>query len=95
MENPYALTAGPTLRLRCLVDGKPVSNQLVLVGGRTGSVGATRLSTQSLRSDGNGVVSVSLAKAGRWYVKFIHMIPVADGRVDYESKWATITFEVR
>ncbi len=95
MENPYGLKVGATLRFRCLVDGKPVANQLVLVGGRAGSTGDTRLAIQSLRSDASGNVAVSLAKAGRWYVKFIHMVPVSDGRVDYESKWATITFEVR
>jgi hypothetical protein len=29
-------------------------------------------------------------------VKFIRMVPVsADTAVDYESKWATLTFEIR
>jgi hypothetical protein len=30
-----------------------------------------------------------------WYVKFIHMARVREDSVDYESKWATMTFEVR
>lgn len=95
LANPYTLKPGATLRLRCLVDGKPVANQLVLVGGRVGSTGDERLASHSMRSDTNGVVTVAVPKAGRWYVKFIHMVPVSDGRVDYESKWATITFEIR
>jgi hypothetical protein len=95
LDDPYTLKAGATLRLRCLVDGKPVANQLVVVGGRAGAVGDTRLPARELRSDADGVIAVPLAKAGRWYVKFIHMVPVTDGRVDYESKWATLTFEVR
>ena len=95
LENPYALKPGATMHFRCLVDGKPVANQLVLIGGRTSVTGDVRLPAQSVRSNADGVVAVTLSKAGRWYVKFIHMQRVDDGRVDYESKWATITFEIR
>ena len=95
LENPYVLRPGGTIRLRCLVDGQPVANQLVLVGGRIGAMGDARLPIQSLRTNADGTVAVSLPRAGRWYVKFIHMKRVDDGRVNYESKWATITFEVR
>jgi len=41
------------------------------------------------------VVQVRLRSPGLWYVKFISMKPVRNDSVDYESKWATITFEVR
>jgi len=95
LENPYGLLPGATMHFRCLVDGKPVADQLVMVGGRTGVTGDVRLPTRSLRSNADGVVAVTVEKAGRWYVKFIHMAAVNDGRVDYESKWATITFEIR
>ena len=95
LENPYSLRPGQTLRFRCLVDGKPVANQLVIVGGRAGARGDARLASRSLRTDGEGIVAVRLDRAGRWYVKFIHMAPVSGGSVDYESKWATLTFEVR
>lgn len=57
--------------------------------------GDVRLPTRSLRTNADGTVAVSLPRAGRWYVKFIHMKRSDDGRVDYESKWATITFEIR
>ncbi len=95
LENPYTLKPGATMHFRCLVDGKPVANQLVIVGGRAGVTGDVRLPTQSLRSNADGVVSVTVGRAGRWYAKFIHMQRVDDGRVDYESKWGTITFEIR
>jgi hypothetical protein len=32
---------------------------------------------------------------GWWYVKFIHMVPVNGDTVNYESKWPTLTFQVR
>jgi uncharacterized GH25 family protein len=95
LSDPSAARPGATVRFRCLVDGAPVANQLVMVGGRAGSTGDRRLPARTLRSDATGGVSVPLAVAGRWYVKFIHMVPVSDGVVDYESKWATLTFEVR
>lgn len=95
LENPYALNPGATMHFRCLVDGKPVANQLVMVGGRAGVTGDVRFRAHSLRSNADGEVAVTVGTAGRWYVKFIHMAHVDDGRVDYESKWATITFEIR
>lgn len=95
LANPYTTKVGTTLQFRCLVDGKPVANQLVMVGGRRGPSGDQRLPARSLRSDRDGMVSVPVTAAGRWYVKFIHMQRTSDTSVDYESKWATITFEVR
>jgi hypothetical protein len=30
-----------------------------------------------------------------WYIKFINMVKVQRDTVDYESKWASLTFQVR
>ena len=91
LGNPYA--AGRTsLRVRCLVDGKPSANQVVLWGG--GGAAAER----STRTDSAGVAEVILDAPGRWYVKFVHMERAnrsALAGLDYESKWATLTFETR
>ena len=95
LENPYALKPGATMRFRCLVDGKPVANQLVMIGGRAGVTGDVRFPAQSMRSNALGEVAMTVGRPGRWYVKFIHMQRIDDGRVDYESKWATLTFEIR
>lgn len=87
LENPYARNRGTSLRVRCLVDGKPVANQVVLWGGP----GAER----EIRTDADGVATVTLDAVGRWYVKFVHMERANRAGVDYESKWATLTFETR
>ena len=92
LENPYALGGGTTLRVRCLVDGRPVGSQMVLWGGERNGQGLTQRST---RTDSNGVADMALDAAGRWYVKFVHMIRAAQPGLDYESKWATLTFEIR
>ena len=33
-------------------------------------------------------------QSGAWYVRIIHMVPVEEEGVDYESLWATLTFAV-
>jgi hypothetical protein len=38
---------------------------------------------------------VTLDAAGTWYVKFVHMVRASEPGLDYESKWATLTFETR
>jgi hypothetical protein len=88
LENPYALGRGAALRVRCLVDGRPVANLMVLWGGE----GAAERST---RTDSGGVAQVLPDAAGRWYVKFVHMVRATEPGLDYESKWATLTFEIR
>lgn len=88
LDNPYGLTAGAIFGVRAVVEGDPVANQLVTAGSRT--------SSRSLRTDSTGVARFRIGSRGMWYVKFIHMQPAAgDPTIDYESKWATLTFGVR
>jgi hypothetical protein len=94
LANPYTLRMRSALPVRALVDGKPVANQLVIAGGRTRD--GQRIVPRSVRSDAGGVALIRLTSRGRWYVKFINMVPgEKDSGVDYRSKWATLTFEVR
>jgi uncharacterized GH25 family protein len=91
LTNPYARRVGQTIAFRCLVDGAPAPRQYVVAGvdPATG-----RRFERGYRADTAGVVRVPLTRRGKWYVKFIHMQPVQDS-VDYESKWASLTFEIR
>ena len=93
LDNPYSLAAGSTLRVRALVDGTPVANQLVVSGGRTPS--GARFRESRVRTDASGVARIRLTGKGHWYVKFINMEPfTGPEKIDYESKWATLTFEI-
>lgn len=92
LANPYALPVGGELGIRCLVDGEPVANQIVLWGGE-GSSGP--IAQRSVRTGPDGTARVTLDAAGRWYVKFVHMVALAEPDYDYESKWATLTMQVR
>lgn len=93
VENPYDVQAGATLRVRTLVDGKPAANQYVLYGGLTASDGV--IEQKSTRSGADGIASIPLSQAGTWYVKFIHMVQIKVDTLTHESKWASLTFQVR
>ena len=97
VENPYEVARGArVLHVKALVDGKPMADQVVLAGGRTPSGAA--IAAQTARTDAQGVATIKLATPGVWYVKFIHMVKmpaVPKDSVDYESKWATLTFAVK
>jgi hypothetical protein len=38
---------------------------------------------------------IRLNSAGKWFIKFIHMTPLSEPNLNYESKWASLTFEIR
>ena len=93
LDNPYALRRGGTLRVRAIVNRKPMANQFILYGGRD-ATGAP-IPERNMRAGADGSARIPLTAAGEWYVKFIHMTRVAADTVDYESQWATLTFAVR
>jgi hypothetical protein len=93
LTNPYELKAGGALRVRCLVDGKPFAGLTVMWGGEAS--GGSPIAQRSVTTDSDGTASVTPDRAGRWYLKFVHMTQVTHDGLDYESKWATLTFEVR
>ncbi len=91
-ENPYKLKKGDSIRIQCLKDGKPLAGQTV----HTGSEAAGKVAKETKHvTDENGMFTVKLDRAGKWYAKFINMVKVDDPKLNYESKWATITFEIR
>ena len=47
-----------------------------------------------LITDDAGVGSVTVDTEGRWYLRLIRMLEVDEDEVDYESNWATLTFEI-
>ncbi len=92
LANPYRLGAGDEYSFLCLVDGEPVANQLVILGGEQGGKLADEVRK---RTDDNGTITFVIDSAGKWYIEFIHMAPSGEADIDYESKWATLAFEVR
>jgi uncharacterized GH25 family protein len=89
--NPYALVPGDRLPIALLYRGRPVAGVLVIAF--TADQPARRFQA---RTGPDGLVTLPLDRAGRWLVKAVHMIPVppADPAADWESFWASLTFEV-
>jgi uncharacterized GH25 family protein len=91
LEHPNRVAPGGTLRLRVLFDGQPLP--AVKVTGARASGTAKEISAST---DERGEVSVTVTAPGRWYVRAIHMVHLAeDPEVEWESYWATLSFEVQ
>lgn len=91
-QNPYSLKVGQSIGVQCLMAGRPLPNQLVVIGCEAKGEAAPEI---RMRADASGVARFELKQPGKWYVKIIHMSPVKSAGLDYESKWATVTFEIR
>lgn len=86
-KNPYSLHAGDELPIALLFRGKPVAGALV--------VALNAGETVRVRTDAKGLANLRLGKPGFWLVKTVHMEPApADAGVDWESWWASVTFEL-
>jgi len=90
--NPYKLKTGDAFEFLCLKDGKPLTNQFVMTGRDSDG---KLIIGENIRTDKNGIAKIKLSGAGKWYVKFINMTPIKDPKINYESKWATLTFEIK
>lgn len=91
-QNPYKLKKGESIEILCLRDGKPLAGQVVLAGREeNGKI----IAAPEMRSDASGIVKLRLIGAGKWYVKFINMTKSGDPNLNYESKWTTLTFELK
>lgn len=84
--NPCASTP---LRIRLLFEGKPLANALVTAMHRDDASAKIRI-----RSDKSGRVTLDLPKNGVWMIKSVQMVPAPAGTdADWESLWASLTFE--
>ncbi|MFQ5640206.1 MAG: DUF4198 domain-containing protein [bacterium] len=63
-------------------------------GEHAGKEEADHREAVQTRTDKNGVAKFVLEESGRWYIRIIHMQKVDEEGADYESIWATLTFEV-
>ncbi len=90
--NPYALKVGDTMNVLCTVEGQPVPNQFVMAGWESSD---GKLHELDARTNNGGLATFKLVGEGKWYIKFINMTSFSDPSLNYESKWASLTFEIR
>lgn len=90
LADPYRMKPGASLPVRILHEGKPIGG--VLVVAMNAEEPARKI---SVRSDKSGRASLVLARPGVWMVKAVHIRPApAASGADWESLWASLTFEV-
>jgi hypothetical protein len=90
-RNPYAIRPGGELPLTVLFRGKPMANILVVAMSKDDPDKAVRA-----RTDAKGRATLKLAHAGFWLIKAVQMEAApADSGVDWESWWASITFDLK
>ncbi len=92
--DPYSLKPGESLPVRLLFDGKPLAGARIVTGS-TDAATATQSNMPGVRTDAEGRTRLRIEKsAGAHYIHALHMIPVVDrSDVEWESFWATLTFE--
>lgn len=74
---------------RVLYNGKPLAGALIM--GMLHSDPSVRL---TMRSDERGAFSFKLPRAGAWQIKSVHMVRAwFFSDADWESLWASLTFE--
>ena len=87
---PATWRPGAEIRLRVLHQGRPLAGALVKAISQ-----AEPEKTLSARAGPDGRVAFRLERKGIWLVKTVHMIPAPkDTDADWESLWASVTFEV-
>lgn len=89
LQNPYILSVGDIIDFQLLYKGEPLANEVV----HFSSDSASRVSASI--TDDDGEFSFEIDAAGKWYVATIHMEESQETGLDYESNWATLTFEIK
>lgn len=94
LNNPFEIGLGDAVAFKLLRNGKPLADHIVhystAVQGQD-----THENENSLTTNENGLFSIRPDKKGKWYVATIHMEKRDGQEVDYESNWATLTFEIK
>ncbi len=87
--NPYTLRPSEQLPVQVLYRGEPVADILVVAVSQRAPHDTVRA-----RTDPDGRVRLLLDRAGPWLVKAVHMVAAPQGvDADWESFWASLTFE--
>jgi Domain of unknown function (DUF4198) len=90
-KNPYALHSGDALPLSLTFYGKPIANVLVIALSKDAPEKSVRA-----RTDSAGRVSLRLDGVGFWLIKAVHMQAAPpDAGIDWESWWASMTFDLQ
>ncbi len=89
LDNPYRLRPGDELSVELLFRGEPLAGAWVAALRKE----APEVS-HGVRTDAGGRARIRLPVAGTWQIKAVESVPSPSESVDYESFWASVTFEL-
>lgn len=90
-KNPYALRAGDELPVALLFRGKPAGGVLVVAINRDDPEAPVRA-----RTNAKGRATLRLGRGGFWLIKAVQLEAAPAGaEVDWESWWASVTFDLQ
>ena len=96
--NPYLLKKGDMFEVQVLYYGEPVADQIVYAsyeGHHGHDTEGNHQEAVNTRTNAEGMAKIPLIGNGVWYIRLIHMVEHPDPEIQYESNWATLTFEIR
>jgi hypothetical protein len=94
LSNPYRLRVGDKIRIRLLFNGDPLPEQIVFSGYEK-EEDDHHATEAMVRTNEEGIAEVKIDHSGKCYLRTIYMRESTKEGLDYESYWATLTFEVR
>lgn len=89
IEHEAAVKPGDLITVRVLRDGMPLAGQAVELRGSVLPLGIWR------RADDQGRLQVTVPTAGHWLLRAIDLAPSPESADVWESRFATLAFEVR
>lgn len=92
-KDPLSLKSGEALPIRLLFRGAPVPGVQV-IGARTQSSGPATIAPAG-RTDADGRISIPAGAPAKWRLHAIYMERTKEPTAEWESFWATLTFETR
>jgi uncharacterized GH25 family protein len=91
-NNPYALHPGDRLVVRVMFEGEPAIGLPLEASWSKGRAGKTFVAGLT---DPHGRIEVPLSARGYWRLHALKMKPSEDtSKADWESYWASFTFEL-
>lgn len=88
--NPYARGHKNIIPVRLLFENKPLADALIIAFNK-----ADPAKKIKVRTDRDGRATLKLDRRGTWLVTSVHMFPAPKGaRAQWESLWASLTFEL-
>jgi len=93
LADPANLKPGQSLPVQLLFEGKPCADTQIEIATSTDL--RSKATTQIAgRTDGQGKLNIPIVNSGKVRLHAVHMLQVQQPKHDWESYWASLTFEV-